>query len=100
MDFEIISDVTQAETIAVGSSIREISRLRRRFGPGLGESGKVLPEYDFQMAQFVWRSYIGMKLTASDELSTKSKDISTEYDEIIKEDVRHLPAEHRFRGFF
>ena len=34
MDFEIIGEVTHAETFAVGSSIREITRLRRRFGPG------------------------------------------------------------------
>lgn len=34
MDFEIIGEITLAETIAVGSSIREITRLRKRFGPG------------------------------------------------------------------
>ena len=34
MDFEIIGEVTHAETFAVGSSIREIARLRKRFGPG------------------------------------------------------------------
>jgi hypothetical protein len=34
MDFEIIGAVTHAETFAVGSSIREIARLRKRFGPG------------------------------------------------------------------
>jgi hypothetical protein len=34
MDFEIIGEITQAETIAIGSAIREIDRLRERFGPG------------------------------------------------------------------
>ena len=34
MDFDIIGEVTHAETFAVGSSIREIARLRKRFGPG------------------------------------------------------------------
>lgn len=34
MDFEIIGEVTHAETFAVGSSIREIARLRKRFGSG------------------------------------------------------------------
>jgi hypothetical protein len=34
MDFEILGEVTHAETFAVGSSIREIARLRKRFGPG------------------------------------------------------------------
>ena len=34
MDFEIIGEVTHAETFAVGSSIREIARLRKLFGSG------------------------------------------------------------------
>jgi len=34
MVFEIIGEVTDVETIAVGSSIREIARLRKTYGPG------------------------------------------------------------------
>ena len=34
MNFEIISEITDIETIAVGSSIRDIARLRRRYGKG------------------------------------------------------------------
>jgi hypothetical protein len=34
MKFEIISEITDTETVAVGSSIREISRLRRIYGEG------------------------------------------------------------------
>ena len=34
MHFEIIGEITHVETIAVGSRIREISRLRKRYGPG------------------------------------------------------------------
>lgn len=34
MYFEIIGEITEVETIAVGNSIREIARLRRQFGPG------------------------------------------------------------------
>ena len=34
MTFEIISEITEIETIAVGSKIRELARLRRRYGPG------------------------------------------------------------------
>jgi hypothetical protein len=33
-DFEIIGSIDQIETIAVGSSIREIRRLRKAFGAG------------------------------------------------------------------
>ncbi len=32
--FEIISEITDIETIAVGSSIREINRLRKQYGRG------------------------------------------------------------------
>jgi hypothetical protein len=34
MYFEIIGEITEIETIAVGASIREIARLRGQFGPG------------------------------------------------------------------
>ena len=33
VDFRIISQIFNTETIAVGSAIREIKRLRRRYGP-------------------------------------------------------------------
>ena len=32
MDFRIVSPITSVETIATGSGIRELSRLRRRYG--------------------------------------------------------------------
>jgi hypothetical protein len=34
MHFEVIGEITDIETIAVGSAIREISRLRKQFGAG------------------------------------------------------------------
>lgn len=34
MYFEIVGDITHAETFAIGTSIREIARLRKRFGRG------------------------------------------------------------------
>ena len=34
MYFEIIGEITELETIAVGSKIREIARLRKQFGKG------------------------------------------------------------------
>jgi hypothetical protein len=34
MDFEILSDVTDIETIAAGKAIRELPRLRRQYGTG------------------------------------------------------------------
>lgn len=34
MDFEIVGDIWDIETFAVGASIRELPRLRRAYGPG------------------------------------------------------------------
>lgn len=34
MYFEIIGDIENIETIAVGNSIRDIARLRKQYGPG------------------------------------------------------------------
>lgn len=34
MSFEVIGKITNAETIAVGASIREVQRLRRAYGAG------------------------------------------------------------------
>ena len=34
MHFEIIGEITNIETIAVGSPIRDIARLRKRYGAG------------------------------------------------------------------
>ena len=34
MDFEIISEIREVETIATGTKIREVRRLRKRYGPG------------------------------------------------------------------
>ncbi len=34
MHFEIVGDITDIETIAVGSAIREVNRLRKQHGDG------------------------------------------------------------------
>jgi hypothetical protein len=34
MDFEVVGEVTDAETFATSKAIRELSRLRRVYGPG------------------------------------------------------------------
>jgi hypothetical protein len=34
MDFKILGDVANIETIAAGSGIRELARLRKRYGRG------------------------------------------------------------------
>ena len=44
MHFEILGQVTDAETIATGSGIREIARLRKRYGRGRWRKRKGLAE--------------------------------------------------------
>jgi hypothetical protein len=34
MNFEIIGDISEIETIAVGQAIRDLPRLRKQYGPG------------------------------------------------------------------
>jgi hypothetical protein len=34
MYFEIVSEISEIEPIAVGSQIRDLKRLRKQFGPG------------------------------------------------------------------
>jgi hypothetical protein len=34
VDFELVGEIAEVETIAAGPSIRELPQLRRRFGPG------------------------------------------------------------------
>jgi hypothetical protein len=40
MYFEILGDIADVETFAIGSSIREIARLRKSYGAVAGESAK------------------------------------------------------------
>ena len=34
MNFEVVSEITDIETIAIGSGIRDVARLRRMYGKG------------------------------------------------------------------
>jgi len=34
MDFELLGEIREIETIAIGPSIRELHRLRKLYGPG------------------------------------------------------------------
>ena len=45
MDFEVIGDIIEVETLAVGLSIRELPRLRRVFGPGRWRKRKGIAQF-------------------------------------------------------
>jgi hypothetical protein len=59
MDFEIVGAIARVETFAVGSSIREITRLRRLYGRGRWRKRKGivrvrLPDGANRLAELHW----------------------------------------------
>jgi hypothetical protein len=59
MEFEVIGEITAVETIAVGSSIREIDRLRKVYGTGRWRKMKGiatvrLPDDTLREAEIHW----------------------------------------------
>ena len=53
MYFEILGDITSVETIATGSGIREIARLRKLYGRGQWRKRKGYAEVRFQAGAVV-----------------------------------------------
>jgi hypothetical protein len=51
MDFDIIGDITEAETIATGSGIRERGRLRKRYGRGRWRKRKGIGQFALHPAK-------------------------------------------------
>jgi len=59
MDFEIVGEISDVETIAVGSSIREVTRLHRVYGKGKwrklkGEAQVQLGDGRIRIAEIHW----------------------------------------------
>jgi len=59
MRFEIISSLTNVETIASGSGIRDLARLRRKYGRGVGEKWRALLKWSCLTVRFILRSFTG-----------------------------------------
>ena len=65
MNFEIIGEISQAETIAAGSGIREIGRLRKLYGRGRWRKRKGiarvrLAEGSFHVGEIHWYEASGI----------------------------------------
>jgi hypothetical protein len=65
MHFEIVGDITHIETFAVGSSIREIARLRKIYGRGRWRKRKGLARVRLEdgsvlMAEVHWYEATGI----------------------------------------
>jgi hypothetical protein len=59
MYFEVVGDITHAETFATGSSIRELARLRKLYGRGRWRKRKGiarvrLPDGTVRLAEVHW----------------------------------------------
>ena len=59
MDFKIVSEITEVETIALGTGVRDRARLRRQYGRGrwrkLKGVAKVrLPDDTIRLAEIHW----------------------------------------------
>ena len=59
MNFDIIEEITNIETIAIGSEIRELNRLRKIYGPGNWKKMKGitrirLPSGKIRLAELHW----------------------------------------------
>src|SRR6266478_3208545 len=95
--FEIISQVSDTQRIAVGSSIHEIARLRNNLVVDAGENSKVLPQSASLMVGYARSSFIGMKLTALVRGSLRSNDTWIEsYDTPkITTTICHLYSQRR-----
>jgi len=65
MQFEILGEISQVETFAAGSGIREIARLRRVYGRGRWRKRKGiarvrLPDGSFRLAEVHWYEAAGI----------------------------------------
>ena len=65
MDFEILGEISQIETFAIGSGIREIARLRRIYGRGRWRKRKgvarvCLTDGSIRLAEIHWYEAAGI----------------------------------------
>jgi len=65
MNFEIISEITEQETFATGSSIRELQRLRKAYGRGRWRKRKGIARVRFpsgleRVAELHWYEATGI----------------------------------------
>ena len=59
MNFEVISEITEIEIIAIGNSIRDLSRLRKLYGRGRwrklkGNASILLTNGNIRLAELHW----------------------------------------------
>jgi len=60
MNFEILGEIREVETIAIGVSIRDLARLRKVYGPGRWRKVKGIAYVRLRSGRFGWRNCTGM----------------------------------------
>ena len=73
MQFEIVGEISQSETFATGSGIREIARLRRVYGRGRWRKRKGIARVRLADALCIWLKYTGTKRRELGARNSKSK---------------------------
>lgn len=66
MDFEIISEISQIDTIAANTGIRENKRLSEQYGSGRWRKLKGMANVRLLDGAYVLQRFIGMRLTESE----------------------------------
>ena len=77
MSFEIVGDISEIETIAVGTGIRDLPRLRRLYGTGRWRKLKGWPWSDCEAERYAARRCTGMKRMVSARRKSSASDMST-----------------------
>jgi hypothetical protein len=73
MDFELVGQIRDIQPIAVGRAIRELARLRKRYGSERWRKLKESLGCASLTEQFILLRYIGTKLTVSDARSSRGE---------------------------
>jgi hypothetical protein len=77
MHFKIIGAITNVESIASGSALRERKRLWKAYGRDVGGNSKVPQTSSFTMVRYAMRKSTGTKPMASERKNTRSSASST-----------------------
>ena len=80
MNFEILGEVSEVETIAIGSAIRDLSRLKKRYGAGRWRKMKGVRSCVSEAATYARQSSTGTRLMESVRWSFRESVILTEKD--------------------
>jgi len=72
IEFEIVSEISEVETIATGQGVHGRARLRKRYGRGRWRKVKGIAKVRLVSGRIVWLRFIGTRRMASVSESSKS----------------------------